>query len=253
LLTYDVAGQEFLLTERLETILKLPAPIQPFGHVRLYDALRNTCHSDLEKLAHELKVEIPGCVSTIDLLRIVASHLQLLWYEQLSPGRQAPAHVVESHQDRVREWETLVTNIKEGIIMAEKAKPTATANAEAKPKAPKAAKAPAVRATYLYALIPENVEASKQKAKFDNAESHNHDAMIVRALRGHKTPQPLEAVVAKVEQMGGYATKDPLPTSVRWHLNKLEKDGIVKAIPVETKAGNAVAPASGAGQQSASA
>jgi len=233
---YDVVGQCFIVGK-----LKLPAPIQPYGHVKLFDALKYTCHSDLERIAKSLDLPMHGCVGTLDLMNAVASTLQYLWYQQLSPARTVPDHVAANHQARMERWENLVNQLKEGVIVEKKADGAATAAASkpAEPKAnePKAPKAPpAPKVTYTYQLIEANVAASKRAAVLNNKDSHNHDSMIVRALQGVKAPVSLEVVVDKVKAMGGYTTKDPLATSVRWHLNKLEKEALVKAIPNEVPA-----------------
>lgn len=58
-----------------------------------------------------------------------------------------------------------------------------------------------------------------------NESTQTHDYLIVRAIQSQCfTP---EEIANQVQLTGSYTTKDPLIKSVKWHLNKLVKEGVV--------------------------
>jgi hypothetical protein len=233
---YDVAEQSFVGAG-----VKLYAPIQPFGHVRLYKGLQDLYHDQLVELAKDLNLPTHGVVPTVELLEIVASTMQTLWYQQVSP-QGIPDHVFKRHEERLIGWQTLVSNLKEGLVMATKTDGKKTA----KEATQSATTAPAKRSkNFTYSLASEAVKASKRAKVFENKESKNHDAIIVQCMAAYSKPQPPETIADKVRATNRYTTKDDFNTSVRWHLNKLEKEGLVHAFEVEApaKANKAAAPA----------
>lgn len=58
-----------------------------------------------------------------------------------------------------------------------------------------------------------------------NESTQTHDYLIVRTIQSQCfTP---EEITNQVQLTGSYTTKDPLIKSVKWHLNKLVKEGVV--------------------------
>ena len=88
--------------------------------------------------------------------------------------------------------------------------------------------------TYTYTLLTDNVASSRRAKLFADAASKVHDAVIVQAMQGIGRSVTIAELAAAIDTTR-YTTKDPLAKSVRWHLNKLEKEAIVKCTAADAQ------------------
>ena len=88
--------------------------------------------------------------------------------------------------------------------------------------------------TYTYTLLTDNVASSRRAKLFADVASKVHDAVIVQAMQGIGRSVTIAELAAAIDT-ARYITKDPLAKSVRWHLNKLEKEAIVKCTAADSQ------------------
>jgi len=197
----------------------LPAALAPYGQVKLFDAVKALTRGQLDAVALELGVETHPGLSDGDLVLTVGSELQHAWFVNMNP-KEIPANVENNHGARRRAHADLVVTLKKGgPTVAKKRKAGRPARAAAKP--------------LQYKLYTSKVEEDKDVKKYldPQNESKRHDGIIIQVLAGAKSGErmSLEQVTASVKATGRYTTGDELAKSVRWHLAKLEKEGLVSA------------------------
>lgn len=206
--------------------LTLPAALVPYGQVKLFEAVKQLNHAQLEQVAAAVGVEFHPGLSSWDLMLTVASKLQLRWFTRVNP-KEIPANVKNNHEARQRVHAALVETLKKGG-------PTVANKKSSGKKAGRPAKAEAK--PLCYKLFTSKVEEDKKLKQYldPKNESKRHDGVIIQALAGAKPGErwSLEQVAAAVKATGRYTTGDELAKSVRWHLAKLEKEGLVSAAEV---------------------
>jgi len=190
-------------------------PLVQFGCNRLAEQMteKRLTLTNYRKIAQAFGLELHEALE-IDFLRIsVASVMQHAWYQQMGG---ATDKVQRNYEAQLQRHAKHVDDLRKGKV---KAMPKKAAS-------PKKTKEP--DKPLLYKLLSSKIGETLKK-KVDNAETGNHDAVIVQVLSGYDTPKDLDTIAEKVKATGRYKTNDKLPASVRWHLNKLEKDGVVAA------------------------
>jgi DNA uptake protein ComE-like DNA-binding protein len=193
----------------------LPAPTEPFGHLKLRDAVRKLTHTETAELAALHGVETHLAIDTVTLQNLVIGILTDLWFRQM--GRTPSARSKKELETQLRDHAALVQRLNRGEeVMAKKAKAT-------KAKTPKAEAKPLT-----YKVFTSKVTESKQAKKFANEETKNHDAVIVQVL-AKSGESKLDAIVAGVKATGRYKTNDDLTASVKYHLRQLVSAGLVAA------------------------
>jgi hypothetical protein len=206
--------------------VNLEAPLEAFGNVKLVNAFGELPRETVLRIAINLGIETtvigeqrPDSKITIlqpvpvpyDEIRWTAiSRLQYAWYEQIPGG--PTTNVVKNRDEREAHYLNVVESIKTGgYKMNDKIKKESTPRASSR-----------VFTYELNATLPESITK-----KVANEQTTNHDAIIVSVMQKHTGPCDLGTIVSWVDNTGRYETKDPLEKSVRWHLVKMEKEGVV--------------------------
>jgi hypothetical protein len=218
-------------------IVSLEAPLEAFGQCKLTSAFGELNHSTVLAVAAQLGFEVLDGMPYDEIRWMANYHLQRCWFEQIPGG--VPKHVQQNYEERLAHYQATLAKVKRGEVM------TGEQVTEAGTKTTKAAKAPRepkVNKTYTYAMTTNTLPERVTKG-VANEQTTNHDFIIAAILMKEKEPVSLETITRHVENTGRYETKDPLPKSVRWHLAKMEKEGVVIAHAVSTPSVETVAVA----------
>lgn len=199
----------------------LEAPLEAFGNVKLVNAFGEMNRDTVLRVATCLKIDttvfqdgtqLPVAIPYDEIRWTAISRLQYAWYEEIPGG--PTANVVKNRDEREAHYLSVVEQIKTGgYKMNDKAVKESTPRASSR--------------VYTYELNGTLPEAITKKVA--NEQTTNHDAIIVSVLQKHTEPVLIGPIVEAVNNTGRYETKDPLEKSVRWHLVKMEKEGVVLA------------------------
>jgi hypothetical protein len=203
--------------------INLEAPLEAFGQCKMVSSYGELHREQVLTVASLVGLEIIDGMPYDELRWTAISILQRMWFEQIPGG--VPKSVQQNYLERFEHYQRTLERVKRGEVMTgEQVAEGGTATTK-KAKTPKAVKP---NVTYTYALstntLPERI--TKGVA---NEQTTNHDFIIVAILQKHVGPATLEHLTTQVENTGRYDTKDPLPKSIRWHLLKMEKEGVVIA------------------------
>jgi len=197
--------------------LTLPAPLRPFGHVKLFDAVKGLSHDDLLKLAEELLVPTHGLIPTYELMLTVGSVLQKRWFTEMG---DVPAGVEKNYVARWAKHAQLIADLKSGKVGKMKKEKAVKA------KSPKKEKA--MRKSLLYAILRSKLEGPFAK-KVENPAVTSHTPLVAQVLLTKPDRAwPLGELVEAVEKTKRYDGKGKREGNVRNDLRALEKLGVVK-------------------------
>lgn len=217
--------------------INLEAPLEAFGQCKLVSAFGELHREQVLQAAALLGLEVIDGMPYDELRWTASSILQRCWFEQIPGG--VPKSVNQNYEERMTHYQSVLERVKKGEVMTgEQIAEGGTATTK-KARAPKAEKP---NVTYTYSLSA-NALSERIAKGVANEQTTNHDFIIVKILQGEKEPVSLETITRHVENTGRYDTKDPLPKSVRWHLNKMEKEGVVIAHEHAVAKAEAPAPA----------
>jgi len=200
--------------------LQIVAPLVPYGHVKMFEHVKNLNHGDLVKLAQAFELPTHGLLSTHSLMLMVAHHAQKLWYGEMGA---VPESVTRNYAAQLEKYTKLVQNLVEGKedVMASEKK--AKAKKTTKAKAERVEKKPLV-----YKVLSSKIDAKLAK-KLENKEAKVHNTIILQVLSGMNGDASLSAIAAEVEKTKRYETNADVDASVRYHLNDLIEKGLVAA------------------------
>lgn len=214
--------------------IKLEAPLEAFGQCKLVSAFGELTSAQVlfTAAALHLELEVTSPRGSIpvpyDELRWTAmAMLQRMWFEQIPGG--VPRSVQSNYDERFEHYQRTLDQLKTGEYKMSTTAPAANTKA---PKTPKTPKAPKSTSTFTFEMS-KNELTKRIVDGVANEQTTNHDFIIVAILQSFKAPTDLTTITNAVNNTGRYATKDELSKSVRWHLAKLEKEGVV--IAHETK------------------
>lgn len=203
--------------------LQIVAPLEPYGHVKLFEHVKNLGHAELVKLAQAFELPTHGLLSTHTLMLMIAHHAQKLWYAEMGA---VPVSVEKNYAAQLEKYSKLVQDLvegKENAMASEKKSKGKKAKGAKVAKAPKAESKPLV-----YKVLSSKID-SKLAKKLENKEAKVHDTIILQVLNGMNGDASLSAISAEVKKTGRWESNHEIEVGVRWHLNKLEKLGLVAA------------------------
>jgi hypothetical protein len=218
----NFADGKLTFTEFPEVVLN--APLEGFGHVKLFESVKELSHDQLVKLATSFELPTHPLLSTHSLMLMIAHHLQKAWYEKMAEnGGQIPTSVKQNYTVQFEKYQKLVQNLVEGKETAVAAEKKAKTKKEKKERVSKTERKP-----LLYKVLSSKID-SKLAKKIEAKDSKIHDTIILEVLSEMDGDATLAAICGQVEATKRYNTTDDLDKSVKWHLNKLEKLGMIKA------------------------
>jgi hypothetical protein len=205
--------------------VNLEAPLEAFGQCKLTSSFGELHREQVLFVAAAVGLEVIDGMPYDELRWTASSVLQRRWFEQIPGG--VPKGVAVNHEERMTHYQSVLAKVKRGEVMTgEQVAEGGTATSKKSKSA--ASKAPKQNVTYTYSLstntLPERI--TKGVA---NEQTTNHDFIIVAIMQKLAKPETLDTITFHVTNTGRYDTKDPMPKSVKWHLAKLEKEGVVIA------------------------